>query len=60
MSDRLAYRVEEAAETLGLSRSKTYALIQAGALPVIRIGSSIRIPADALRQWVRDQTRQSA
>lgn len=58
--ERLAYRIDEAAETLGISRSKTYALISAGKLPVIRLGKTMRIPAEALREWVRKQTRKSA
>jgi excisionase family DNA binding protein len=58
--ERLAYRINEAAATLGISRSKAYGLINAGKLPVIRIGATMRIPAEALREWVRKQARRSA
>jgi excisionase family DNA binding protein len=55
--ERLAYRVPEAAAVLGISRTKAYALIAARQLPVIRMGKSMRVPAEGLRDWVRRQTR---
>ena len=58
--ERLAYRIPEAAETLGISRSKVYQLIDSGDLPAIRIGQTLRVPAEALRNWIRDQTKVGA
>ena len=55
MSDRLMLRPSETAETLGFSRSKTYELIAAGVIPSIRVDGSIRVPVDALRQWIARQ-----
>jgi len=55
--EKLALRIPEAADTLGVSRSKLYALISEGKLPVIRLGASMRIPAEGLRDWVRRQTK---
>jgi excisionase family DNA binding protein len=52
--DRLLLKPTEAAETLGLGRSKTYELIADGTLPSVRVGGSVRIPADALRSWVAE------
>jgi excisionase family DNA binding protein len=52
---RLLLRPAEAAEILGLGRSKAYELIASGVLPSVRIGKSIRVPAESLRQWVSDQ-----
>ena len=49
-------RPEEAAVVLRLSRSKVYEMVTAGVLPSVRMGSTIRIPADALRQWVEQHT----
>ncbi len=46
--DRLLLRVTEAAETLGISRSKCYELIASGELPSIRIGQSVRVPLQDL------------
>ena len=59
MDERLAYRPAEVAETLGICRSKTYALISSGAIPSIRIGGSVRVPAEALRAWVERQVSES-
>lgn len=52
MTERLAFRVAEAAEMIGVSRSKMYELIAAGDVKAIRIGTAVRIPADALREWL--------
>lgn len=53
--ERLLLRPTEAAEMLGLGRSKTYQLLARGILPVVRIGGSIRVPAEALRKWIESQ-----
>lgn len=53
--DRLTLRVDEAAAALGISRSKTYALIGSGDLPSLHLGASIRVPVDELRQLIRDR-----
>ena len=52
MADRLLLRPAEAADAIGVSRARAYELIAAGVLPSIRIGTSIRVPVDALRAWV--------
>lgn len=54
---RLLLRIPEAAARLGLGRSTMYELIQAGELPVVRIGKSVRIPASRLEAWVELQTQ---
>ena len=38
----------EAAQVLGIGRSKLYELMQAGVVESVRIGSCRRVPADAL------------
>lgn len=50
--DRLLYRVTEAAEALGISRSKVYELIKAGRLPAVHIDGACRIKASALHDYV--------
>jgi len=40
--------VREVADRLRVSRATVYRLVQAGALPVLRISNSIRIPAGSL------------
>jgi excisionase family DNA binding protein len=55
MMEKLLLRPTEAAEVVSLGRSKMYALIASGVIPSIRIGKSVRVPADALREWVKAQ-----
>jgi excisionase family DNA binding protein len=50
--DRLLYRPQEVAGLLGISRARVYHLIQTGDLPAVRIGGTIRVPADSLRNWI--------
>jgi excisionase family DNA binding protein len=52
---RLLLTIEEAAQRLGLGRSKTYQLAATGVLPVIHLGRSVRVPVEALQEWVRAQ-----
>ena len=42
--DRLLLRPTEAAEAIGIGRSKVYELLASGDLPSIRIGGVIRVP----------------
>ena len=45
-------RVEDAAQALGLSRTKTYALVHDGRLRSVKIGRSRRVPASAIDEFV--------
>jgi excisionase family DNA binding protein len=45
-------RVEEAAEWLGLGRTKAYELVYRGMLPSVTIGRSRRVPVAALQDFV--------
>jgi excisionase family DNA binding protein len=49
---RLLYRVKEAAEVLGVSPARAYELIAAGIIPSIRLGKTLRIPVEGLRDRV--------
>jgi excisionase family DNA binding protein len=53
--ERLLLRPVEAAEMIGVGRSKVYELLASGHLPSIRIGGSVRVPVDALRAWIDRQ-----
>ncbi len=55
--DRLLLRPDEAAEVLGVGRSKIYALLASGEVPAVRVGRSVRVPVEALRRWVDRQAR---
>lgn len=54
--EKLLLRPMEAAEATGLGRSKMYDLLAKGIIPSVRIGKSVRVPVDALREWVKQQT----
>jgi excisionase family DNA binding protein len=45
-------RVEEAAELLGLGRTKTYELVLSGELESVKVGKARRIPRAALEEFV--------
>ncbi len=53
--ERLLLRPAEAAEAIGIGRSKIYELLASGELPSVRIGCSVRVPLDALRVWIARQ-----
>ncbi len=50
---RVLLTPEEAAQALGISRSKLYELLRAGALESIRIDRLRRIPVEALHEFVQ-------
>jgi excisionase family DNA binding protein len=50
--EKLLLTTTEAAQALGIGRSKLYELIRTGAVESVRIGGSRRIPAEALKAFV--------
>lgn len=48
--------VRQAAKRLNLGINRTYGLANAGLLPCIKIGATIRIPAAALERWIEENT----
>lgn len=48
-------RIDEVAERLAISRATTYRLIRGGSIPIVHIGTAVRVPADALHRWLDDQ-----
>jgi len=57
--NKLLLRPEEAAEVLSIGRSKVYELMGTGVLVSVRIGTSRRIPVDALSEFVQELRRSS-
>lgn len=55
-TEQILLRPKRAFELLAISRSTGYAMIASGELPSIRIGRAVRVPVDALKQWVERQT----
>jgi excisionase family DNA binding protein len=48
----LLLKPTEVAEQLRISRAKTYQLIASRDIPSVLVGSSRRVSADALRDWI--------
>jgi len=44
----------EIADRLGLSVSRTYALLAAGEIPSVRIAGAIKIPRPAWEHWLQE------
>jgi len=53
--ERLLYRVAEAAEILGIGKSKAWELVQRGSIESIKIDGSRRVPREALADYVERQ-----
>ena len=53
--DRLLLRPAEAAEAIGIGRSKVYELLASGDLLSIRVGGVIRVPVTALHAWIESK-----
>jgi excisionase family DNA binding protein len=50
---KLLLTPEEAAQALGIGRTKLYELLATAKLPSVRIGASRRVSVDALTEFVR-------
>lgn len=50
----LLLRIDAAAERLAISRTTLYRMVQRGELPIIHIGTAIRIPVSPLERWLAD------
>lgn len=57
-------RIDEAAELLRVSKSHVYAVVAEyertegeSGLPAIRVGHAIRVPREALREWIEASLR---
>ena len=56
-TEKLLLKIDEAADLLSMGRAKAYQMAQTGEMPgVVRMGRSVRVSAQALREWVRSQT----
>jgi excisionase family DNA binding protein len=51
-TDTLLLRPDEVSRRLNLSRSKVYGMLKRGELPCVRMGRSVRVPADELVRWL--------
>ena len=58
-TEKLLLRPAEAAEQLGVSRTRCYQLLKSGTIPSVKIGSSIRIPTGQLKAWIDDRVEKT-
>lgn len=56
----LLLKAGEVAKLLGWGRSKVFAMLAIGELPVIRIGRSVRVPRAALEDWIAEHTQHAS
>lgn len=49
---KLLLRVSEVAERLSVARSKAYMMVRSGELVSVKLGKSVRVPAQSLQQYV--------
>ena len=56
----LPLKAGDVAKLLGLGRSKVFAMLAVGELPVIRIGRSVRVPRAALEDWIAEHTQHAS
>jgi excisionase family DNA binding protein len=55
MSDvktRVCIRVSEFAQMFDIGRTKAYAMVRAGEIPSVRIGTALRIPVEGLQAYI--------
>jgi excisionase family DNA binding protein len=57
MPDKMLLKPSDAAAAISVSRSRLYELIHRREIPHIRVGTSIRIPVDALQRWINERLR---
>jgi excisionase family DNA binding protein len=53
-------KAKEVATILGLGRSKVYEMMERGQLPVVHIGTAVRVPLNALLAWIEEHTEKAA
>ena len=51
----LFFTIPQVASMLGLGRSKIYDLIRDEGLPTAKFGTAVRVPAEELKQWVKQR-----
>jgi excisionase family DNA binding protein len=50
----------EVARMLGIGRTKVYEMTASGELPVVRLGTAVRVPRKALGAWIEENTAKAA
>ena len=58
--DNALLRAPKVAKVLDISTSMAYRMMQAGHLPTVRLGRSLRVPNKALARWIDERTKPGA
>ena len=58
-TEPLLLKAEEVAKLLRVGRSKVFAMLAAGELPVVRLGRSVRVPRAALEGWIEERIQEA-
>lgn len=48
------YSIKDLQQLLHIGKNKTYQLVKTKGFPCIKIGKSILIPHDELKEWIKD------
>ena len=59
IAQRGTLSVDETADYLGLSRSKTWTLVSGGTIPSFHVGRNRLVSVEQLQEWIRRQERVS-
>ena len=57
-ADLLLLNADQVAKMIGMGRTKVYEMMAAEELPVVRIGTAVRVPKQRLLQWIDRNTRE--
>lgn len=55
--EKLLLRPAEAAEVMGIGRTKLFELLASNELPRVRVGRSVLVPTASIRDWIERQVR---
>lgn len=55
--DRMALRISEAAELLGISPDTVKRMVTDGQIPSVKLRGAVRIPRKQLEEWIDEHTR---
>ena len=58
--EKLSYSVKEVAATLGVSSRTVHNIIKRGELCHFRVGTRVLIAADALQEFIEEQTKRTS
>ena len=59
-ADLLLLNADQVAKVIGMGRTKVYEMMAAEELPIVRIGTAVRVPKQKLLLWIERNTRERA